>query len=117
MARANIKTKSGAVVTVEGTPKEIASLIAKFEAADKPEERRAHAARRPSQKAGPSSLILNLRDKGFFNKPRSLAGVAEALQEQGYLYPVTTLSGVVLKLLKTGDLHRKKVEGKWVYGR
>jgi hypothetical protein len=58
-----------------------------------------------------------LREEGFFNKPRGLTEIAKALEERGYIYPVTTLSGVVLGLVQRKDLGRKKVEGRWVYGK
>jgi hypothetical protein len=46
-----------------------------------------------------------------------LAEVSKALEEQGYIYPVTTLSGVMLGLVQKKLLGRKKIEGRWVYGK
>jgi hypothetical protein len=58
-----------------------------------------------------------LKEDGFFEKPKSLADISKALEEQGYLYPVTSLSGVVLGLVQKKVLRRKKVDKKWGYGK
>jgi hypothetical protein len=83
------------------------SAIARVKAGKKAEKKRDSA----------SELIIQLREDGFFEKPKSLGEIAEALEESGFLYPVTTLSGVVLGLLKRRELRRKKQAGKWVYGK
>ena len=64
-----------------------------------------------------SDLIVGLKENGFFEKPKSLGDIATKLEEQGYLYAVTSLSGIVLGLVKKGHLRRKRLEGKWVYGK
>jgi hypothetical protein len=69
------------------------------------------------KREGASDLIVGLREAGFFEKPKALSEIADALEEKGYLYPVTTLSGVMLGLVKKKDLRRKKHEGRWVYGK
>ena len=104
MAKATIKSKSGAVITVQGTHEEIASIIGIFE---KEEKKRAAA----------SDLVINLKEDGFFDKPKGLTDIAHSLEEKGYLYPVTTLSGVMLGLVQKKLLGRKKLEGRWVYGK
>ena len=69
------------------------------------------------KREGASDLIVELRETGFFNKPKGLGDIAHVLEEKGYLYPVTSLSGVVLGLVKKRELRRKKHERKWVYGK
>jgi hypothetical protein len=61
--------------------------------------------------------MIGLKEEGYFDKPKALGDITQALEEKGYLYPVTTLSGVVLSLVKNKHLRRKKVEGRWVYGK
>ena len=123
MAKATVRTKSGAVVTVEGDSAEVAVLIERLEgtavtALRSPRESRGDQSSSDEVVgSGPTALVLRLRDSGFFDTPRALGEISQALQELGYLYPVTTLSGVALSLLKRGRLHRKKVAGKWVYGK
>lgn len=69
------------------------------------------------KRAAASDLVVDLKEEGFFEKPRGLGDISKALEEKGYLYPLTTLSGVVLGLVQRRLLGRKKVDGKWVYGK
>jgi hypothetical protein len=61
--------------------------------------------------------VASLKEEGFFNQPKSLSAVATELEKSGYLYPVTTLSGVMLGLVQRRLLARVKKEGIWVYGK
>jgi hypothetical protein len=123
MTRAIIKSKSGAIITIEGSEKEVTNILATVERASavgraKEVIAQVQAAKKEQKKRGAASdLIVGLREEGFFNKPRGLTEIAKALEERGYIYPVTTLSGVVLGLVQRKDLGRKKVEGRWVYGK
>jgi hypothetical protein len=123
MAKATIKSKTGAVITVEGSDKEVSAILATFEhgapvAHIKRAANRAHESEKaPKRRLGASELVSDLKNEGFFDKPRGIGEVAHALQEQGYLYPVTSLSGVLLALVQKRLLRRKKHEGKWVYGK
>ena len=123
MAKATIKSNTGAVITVEGTDSEVSSILNMFErsaaighakvATGKKQEKKKASKKRQ----GASDLIVALRERGFFAKPKSLAEISAALEEEGFLYPVTTLSGVVLGLVKKKELRRKKIDGRWAYGR
>lgn len=123
MAKATIKSRTGAVITVEGTEKEVSSILAVFERTAavghvKEVLAKTQVAKKAEKKrAAASDLVIHLKEDGFFNKPKSLAEIGRALEEEGYLYPVTTLSGVVLGLVQKRLLGRKKVEGRWVYGK
>lgn len=123
MAKATIKSKSGAVITIQGTQKEIASIIGAFEGAtaDAPaKEQRLKAGttkKEDRKRAAASDLVIGLKEDGFFDKPKGLTEIANALEEKGYLYPVTTLSGVMLGLVQKRLLGRKKLDGRWVYGK
>lgn len=123
MPKATIKSSTGAVITIEGDEGEISSILAAYERTSVVEQAKKAIARtrtaRKSEKKreGASDLIVELREAGFFEKPKALGDIAHALEEKGYLYPVTSLSGVVLGLVKKRELHRKKHEGKWVYGK
>jgi hypothetical protein len=123
MAKATIKSKSGAVITVEGSESEVSSILTAYERTSvvgqaKQAIARSRAAKKDEKKReGASDLIVGLREAGFFEKPKALSEIANALEEKGYLYPVTTLSGVMLGLVKNRELHRKKRDGRWVYGK
>src|SRR6266436_7809251 len=119
MAKATIKSSTGAVITIEGDQGEVSSIIAAFERtsvvdqAKKAIARTRTAKKSEKKREGASDLIVELREAGFFEKPKSLGEIAHALEEKGYLYPVTSLSGVVLGLVKKRELRRKKHGGKW----
>ena len=123
MPKATIKTSSGAVITVEGSEAEVASIISTFERASVVGRAKGAAAKekssaRETKKRGSASdLIVSLKEDGFFEKPKGLGDISKALEEQGYLYPITTLSGVVLALVQKRTLRRKKIDRKWVYGK
>lgn len=123
MAKATIKTGTGAVITIEGSEKEVSNLIAAYEGTRSPAQSKWQTARPRIEKSqskkreGAADLILSLREAGFFDKPKSLGEISEALEEKGFLYPTTSLSGVVLGLVKKRHLRRKKVDGRWVYGK
>jgi len=123
MAKATIKSKSGALITVEGSDTEVSSILAAYERSSvvgqaKEAIARSRAGKKNEKKReGAADIIVALRETRFFDKPRELAEIATALEEKGYLYRTTTLSGVVLGLVKKKELRRKKKEGRWVYGK
>jgi hypothetical protein len=123
MAKATIKSKTGAVITVEGSESEVSSILSTFERTSVVDQTKKVLARTKSarknekKREGASDLIIDLREGGFFDKPKALGEICDALEEKGFLYPVTTLSGIVLGLVKRRELRRKKQEKKWVYGK
>lgn len=123
MAKATIKSSTGAVITVEGNEQEVANIISAYEKTSvvgqaKQAIARSKATKRDDKKReGAGDLVIKLREEGFFNKPKGLGEVSEALEAEGFLYPTTSLSGVVLGLVKKRELRRKKVDGRWVYGK
>ena len=123
MAKATIKSKTGAVITVEGSESEVSNILSVFERTSvvghaKEAATKDHARKKETKKRlAASDLVINLKEDGYFEKPKSLSDISKALEEQGYLYPVTSLSGIVLGLVQKRILRRKKAEGKWVYGK
>jgi hypothetical protein len=123
MAKATIKSKSGAVITVEGSDAEVSSILAAYERTSvvgqaKQAIARSLASKRTGKKReGAADVIVGLREAGFFQKAKQLSEIASALEEKGYLYRTTTLSGIVLRLVKKRELRRKKHDGRWVYGK
>lgn len=123
MAKATIKSKSGAVITVEGSHKEVSNILAMFERTSvvsyaKEAIARAQGAKKEQKKrAAASDLVVELKEDSFFDKPKGLTEIAKALEGKGYIYPLTTLSGVMLGLVQKKLLGRKKREGRWVYGK
>jgi hypothetical protein len=122
MAKARIKTPSGTEITIEGDPAEVAKIISQMNQApvaatsrkQSPEKERK---RELKKEQTASDLIAALKEERFFDKPRALVEVAARLENEGRLYPVTTLSGVMLSLVQKKILTRIKREGLWVYGK
>ena len=123
MAKATIKSSTGAVITVEGTETEVSNIVSAYEKTAaigqaKEAVKRRHASNQEVRKRLASSdLVIHLKEGSFFEKPKSLADISAALEEQGHLVPVTSLSGVVLGLVQRKMLRRKKIDGKWMYGK
>lgn len=116
MAKAQLTTRSGTIITIEGTREEVADLIAQFGGGTKTPEKASRKRQAPSAaKSGPVNLISELIDGGFFKKPKELGAIKLALEEQGHYYPVTTLSPLLLRLVRKRQLRRIKDKKRWLY--
>ena len=119
MAKAHI-TKGSSKITVEGTPEEVAALVAQL-SGEAPTPSTEHASRKKATKGGkaqkttPVNLISSLIDGGFFRKPKDLAATKVALEEMGHFYPVTTLSPALLRMVRRRQLRRIKEKKRWLY--
>lgn len=123
MAKATIKSKTGAIINIEGTEEEVSNIISQFERSatvnqvKKVQSRRSIIKKEQRKRSAASNLIIELKEDGFLDKPKTLLEISTKLEEKGYIYPVTTLSGVMIGLVKKKLLGRKKSDGKWVYGK
>jgi hypothetical protein len=117
MAKATIKSRAGAFITIEGSEAEVSSILSVFERSQAVTHARLTLTKKQIKAKSASDLITELRGKGFFDKAKGLGDVSKALEEGGFLYPITTLSGVMLGLVQKRVLRRKKTDGKWVYGK
>ncbi len=123
MAKATIKSKSGALITIEGSEQEVSNILSTFERttlvghAKRVMAKDQTTKKEEKKRATASDLVIELKEDGFLEKSKSLTEIAKALEQKGYLYPTTTLSGVVLGMVQKRLLRRKKAEGKWVYGK
>jgi hypothetical protein len=119
MPKAIIKLEGGATVTVEGSVSEVAEIISrvKTEQPQRQSSARDETKKTQKKKSAASSYIIELREAGFLDKPKGLGEIAKALEEKGHLYPLTTLSGVVLDLVRARQLGRRKHDRRWVYGK
>jgi hypothetical protein len=122
MPKAHIQMPDGAKITIEGAATEIASIVNQIQspavATRISRPTKASRQKRDQKKhESASDRIANLKEEGFFNQPKSLSAVATELEKSGYLYPVTTLSGVMLGLVQRRILTRVKKDGIWAYGK
>ena len=123
MAKANIALKNGTTVAIEGTAEEVAALLAKFSETQGGDVNRGQAPkkRRGAQKAakprkdGPTGLVGNLAEQGYFKAKRTISDIQKKLEEGGFIYPVTSISPVLTRMTKRRDLRRLKEEGVWKY--
>jgi hypothetical protein len=120
VAEATIQLKDGSNVTVRGTPDEVARIIAAVQVSETrypvTSSERNLKDGTARTKVGPRADILQLRAHGFFREsPRTIREVKEGLDAQGQIYPVTTLSGALLALVKKRELGRLKQDGVWKY--
>jgi hypothetical protein len=118
MTKAEITLPSGAKVMLEGTDAEIKDLIDYYAGGRRETISAKH---RPDSKivprpsSGPIGLVRDLIAEGFFREKRSLGAIQQRLAEAGHLYPQTTLSPTMLKLLKRRELRRIRDKGAWAY--
>jgi hypothetical protein len=121
MTKARITTKSGSKVIIEGSPEEVASLLAILErvptggSAPKDMPRKKERRLQSNTKQTPTTLLAELADGGFFKKPKELSAIKTALQEQGHYYPVTSLSPAVLRAVRKRILRRIRDGKRWLY--
>lgn len=121
MLKAVVNTRSGATVTIEGTKEEVADLLARLEG-DKqnwaqPEGNQRSKRSESGARSTPGALLSELIDDAFFGEPKELGEVRIALQEKGHFYPVTTLSPLMLRLVRKRELRRIKDKKRWTYVR
>ena len=122
MAKAKIVTSKGTKILIEGDPSEINQILTTIKDSENipvgNKVRHTGGIRqRPKKQENNTAtdLIISLRETGYFNKARNLVDIKNALQEQGMIYPVTTLSGVLLKQVRKRTLGRIKQDKKWCY--
>lgn len=117
MPKATFTTPAGTVVTIEGTQDEIVSTMARLEARPSDGGVNANAPMRSKirSKPTPAGVLADLIAERFFSKPQELGAVKLALEERGHFYPVTTLSPVLLRLVKKKELRRIKEKKRWLY--
>jgi len=91
MAKATIKSKSGAVITVEGSQAEVSSILTAYERSSvvgqaKEAIARSRAGKKnEKRREGAADIIVALREARFFDTPKELGEIAAALEEKGYL--------------------------------
>jgi len=114
MAKATIKSENGSQIYLEGTPEEISKIISDFK---KREEQLAEvkASRKAREKGTVTDFIINLKTSGFFDKPKTIFDIKSKLKEHAITCKITTLSGILINLVRKGDLSRKKIEKLWGY--
>ena len=68
-----------------------------------------------SSKTSIMDLILEVKEKGFFNKPKFHGDIVKKFEEMGHIYTGKSIDGPLSRALKSRILGRKKINGKWGY--
>ncbi len=116
MTKAIIKLASGTSVTIEGSNEDVQALIRQFEGS----RRKSEPTSKMQAWSGQGNKVIKdyvveLKDAGLFKKPQGLSDIKNALQAEGHIVPITTLSGVMLGLVKSRELRRFKEGKTWKY--
>lgn len=116
MAKAVI-SKDDCTITIEGTEDEVFSLVRRFENGEQSIGGTVGRRRKASgtSRTTPTELVCEMIDEGFFSTPKELGAVRSALEEVGHFYPVTTLSPLMLRLVRNKKLRRIKDKKRWKY--
>lgn len=117
MAKVNIRRLDGTHIMIEGHPQEIAELVRKIEggAVGVKTKKNETNSKVPHGKESLVDLLNGLIDGGFFKKPKELSAIKTALAEVGHVYPVTTISPALLRLVRKRLLRRIKQNQRWFY--
>lgn len=114
MVKTTIRTKNGIKIEVEGTPDEVSKIVSEVKKEiEKTEEFK--AIKKAKSKAGATDFVIKLKADGFFDKPKNLAEIKEKLAEHGLIYPVTSLSSILIGLVRRRELGRIPTEKGWGY--
>ncbi len=129
MAKANLTLPDGTKVAIEGSAGEVAALLGRLSddsqgavpAKERARRISANGKKRTRDKAakskpsGPTDYIREIIHDGYFKAKREIGAVRDKLEERGHIYPVTSLSGPLLRLVKNKELRRIKEGGVWKY--
>jgi hypothetical protein len=128
MAKATLNLPDGTVVTVEGSPDEIARITSLHSQSvggnAAPPRRKTSTPKKRSPKAaagerrnkeGPQSQILELKAEDFFKEKRSLRDVQRKLEEMGHIYSLNNITSPLIRLVRNKTFRRIKDEGVWYY--
>jgi hypothetical protein len=127
MPKATLVLPDGTNVTVEGSEKEVARLMAFYTGKAQPDSgkgagkdsgREAASAKKksaPPKGSGPRYLVYQLANEGFFDKEKTLVEVQQRLEEEGHIYAQTSLSAPLLHAVQSKWLRRVRGKDGWVY--
>lgn len=73
--------------------------------------------KKKGKKVSITDLIVEVKNDGFFDKPKFQREIVEKFEEMGHIYDTKSLSGPLSRALKSRILGRKKIDGNWAYVR
>jgi hypothetical protein len=124
MATAKIETDTGTKINVEGTVEDITAIITLFSKPSAPPKSipsndkntpKKNKIRSVNPSASLVGYIRELKDSGFFDKPKLTALVKEKLDQEGHFYPMQSVSTCLINRNAKKELGRVKEGNKWAY--
>jgi|SRR5208282_2223830 len=116
MAKATITNDKGLKIVVEGSPEEVQKIVEQMHGGARGTKKQTRSPAKTGKRLPTATdAILELSAEGFFDKPKALADIKQKLASQGMIYPITSLSAVVLGIVRRRQLGRVKEEGRWSY--
>jgi len=71
--------------------------------------------RKKKTKTSITDLIIEVKEEGFFDKPKSRKDILSKLEELGHIYESKSIDSPIMKALQKRILGRKKIDGIWHY--
>jgi hypothetical protein len=118
MAKANIETTNGTKITIDGNEDEIAKIIKAINHQEPHIERTVPKDIKKSKmktKSGLTDYVRELKEEGFFDKPKDLVQIKNELARKTLIYPITSIQPTLVRLIQNRELGRLKENLKWVY--
>jgi hypothetical protein len=121
VATAKLTLPNGTLVAIEGNAAEIKDLLAHFStpAAANSRQSSALGSKAPKKekvgRKGPQKLLAELAEDNFFKEKRTIGDVRKKLEQEGHIYPQTSLSAPLLRLTRSKVLRRIRDKDGWVY--
>lgn len=122
MTKATIKTKSGTEIIIESDRKTIEEIVFALQRREDLKEKfkeeitkRKENISTGTKPQTATDAILKLKIDGFFKSRKSLSEIQVELERAGHIYPNTSLSPILLRLVRRGELGRIRDEKNWSY--
>lgn len=116
MVKAEIKTKAGTNIIIDGSEEEVKKILGAFYVEEETKNVTDSILKtKENTKLTIADMILELKEEGFFKEPKSLIEIKNILSQKGHIYPMTTLSSQIIRLLRKRYLGRIRNENKWKY--
>jgi hypothetical protein len=116
MIKAEIKMKDGTHIIIDGSEEEIKKIISTI-SGEKGSRKKAIKQNKEKTRHSLPDMLSELKEEGFFDKPKSLVEIKQGLAEKGFMYAMTTLSPQVVREVRKHTLGRIKIDKKWKYVR
>jgi len=120
MTKANIQLPNGTKISVEGTSEEVAKTIRLMKEFSPYPKKRANRDKSRDKRKKPSKIgvigrIREIIKDDFFKEQKDLKEIRKELEQKGHIYPVTSLSPALIRLVRSRELRRIKRNKIWTY--